>query len=67
MVGATGDLVEDANSDNAAEIIRMNGLAIKTMNQVDVLLPNGKKDMSFPKSSDKLKTIHFHQEKIRVQ
>jgi hypothetical protein len=64
VVGATGDLVEDANCDNAAEIIRMNGLAVKTMNQVDVLLPNEKKDMSFPKSSDKLKTIHFHQEKI---
>lgn len=64
VVGATGDLIEDPNSDNAAEITRMNGLAIATMNQVDVLLPNGKKDISFPKSSDNLKTIHFHQEKI---
>jgi hypothetical protein len=64
VVGATGDLIKDTNSDNAAEITRMNGLAIATMNQVDVLIPNEKKDMSFPKSSEKLKTIHFHQEKI---
>jgi hypothetical protein len=64
IVGATGDLIEDATTDNAAEINRMNGLAVATMNQVDVLIPTEKKDMSFPKSSDKLKTIHFHQEKI---
>ena len=64
VVGATGDLVDDATSDNAAEITRMNELAVATMNQPDVLLYNGKKDMSFPKSSDKLKTIHYHQEKI---
>ena len=64
VVGATGDLIEDATSDNAAEITRMNELAVATMNQPDVLLYNEKKDMSFPKSSDKLKTIHFHQEII---
>jgi hypothetical protein len=64
IVGATGDLVEDNNSDNAAEIIRMNGLDIKTRTQTDNSIPTDKKDMSFPKSSDKIKTLHFHQEKI---
>ncbi|MFM7014720.1 MAG: M1 family peptidase, partial [Bacteroidota bacterium] len=64
VVGATGDLVDDVNSDNTAEIARMNQLAVAAKNEVDVLLPNGKKDMTFPKSADKMKNLHFHQENI---
>lgn len=55
VVGATGDLV-----DNNDEIKWLNTLADSTAK----ISSYNSKDMEFPKSSEKLKTLHYHQEKV---
>lgn len=55
VVGATGDLV-----NGEKELAWLNEKAQKTAEITNFI----SSDMSFPKSNDTIKTLHFHQEKI---
>ena len=63
VVGATGDLV-----NGATEIEFLENIVASTEAKIKAEFTgredDGTIDMSFPKSSEKLKTLHFHQENV---
>ncbi|PCJ82256.1 MAG: hypothetical protein COA49_01805 [Bacteroidetes bacterium] len=66
-VGATGDLLSGGSNDNDAEIYRLEKLNNETRLYFKRLDEGGAKENpegEFPESSNKLKTLHYHQENV---
>ena len=66
-VGATGDMPSGENNDNDAEKARLEVLNKNTREYFDAYDENTMSfnmDLSFPESSDELKTLHYHQENV---